>query len=101
MDYFNASFDPIMALGGKVIRSSAMSNRDRKAVMDEFATIFYAEVLKQSFNTDPGIFSNEKNEFLPSVGMYRDVFYDKVVKEMISKGQFDAALARGIFPPEK
>ncbi len=99
MDYFSTSFDPIISVGSNIAKTKALSGRVKKEVVNEFAQVFYAELLKQSFNNGSGIFSsNENRGFLPSLGSYRDIFYDKVVKEMISKGRFDNIMAREILP---
>ena len=79
------------------LMKAAGSNSRSPEVQKEFLTIFYKELLKQTFKAPDLSFDTdqekeEKNPFLSSVGS--DAMIDQLAQEMASR----AALGTGVLP---
>lgn len=102
MEYFSAGFDPLISMGNNLSRARALSNADKKEVTKEFATLFYAEILKQVFENRSGIFSpEEKGGYFGSLEMYNNIYFDEFAKELVDKGGIDKLISTDILPAEK
>ena len=101
MEYFGTGFDPLLSMGNNLARVKTLPNADKEEVTKEFATLFYAEILKQVFESRSGIFSSEeKGNYFGNLGMYSNIYYEKFAKELVDKGGIDNLVSANIFGAE-